>query len=84
MCENDVNRKEVVRMIEPKNRNLQAARIEIAVQICIQHPNLFPKLQRHEYIYNDEKEKLCAEVLMSLMAQEPCIRKILSFYYKRM
>jgi hypothetical protein len=83
-CENDGNCKEVVRMIEPKNRQLQAARINIAVQICILHPNVFPKIRYHNYMYNDEKEKLCAEVLISLMAQEPCIRKILSFHYKRM
>jgi len=68
---------------EPKNRQLQAIRIEAAVNICIQHPNLYPTIRDRKYIYNDAKERICAELLMVLMKQEPCIKKILSFYYKR-
>ena len=66
-----------------KRRELQAARIEIAINICVLHPNLYPTIRNRQYIYNDDKDKLCAQILLSLMKQEPCIKRILEYYYKR-
>ena len=71
-------------MIEPKSRNLQAARIEIAVQICIRYPNIYNMIKTHEFVFKSDKERVACEVLMSLMRYEPCIKHILDFYYKRM
>ena len=70
-------------MSKGKSRKLQAARIETAVNICVLHPNLYPTIRNRQYVYNGDSEKLCAQILLSLMKQEPCIRKILEFYYKR-
>ena len=71
-------------MIEPKNRKLQAARIEIAVQICISNPLVYPKIWSNCPYYKDDRERLQAEMLKSLMRQEPSIKHILDFHYKRM
>jgi len=71
-------------MIEPKSRELQAVRIEIAVQICIQHPNLYPKLMSKNPVFIADKEYVAACVLKEMMRLEPCIKHILDFHYKRM
>jgi uncharacterized Rmd1/YagE family protein len=70
-------------MIEPKSRELRAVRIEVALKMCIDQPSLFWKAQTKFPVYSDVKEKLKIEVLRGLMRQEPCIKNILSFYYKR-
>ena len=71
-------------MIEPKSRELRAVRIEVAVQICIQHPNLYPKIMSKIPVFISQKERCAADVLREMMRQEPCIKHILDFYYKRM
>ena len=70
-------------MIEPKNRELQAVRIEVALKMCIEQPSLFWKAQTKFPVYSDIKERLKIDILRELMRQEPCIKNILSFYYKR-
>jgi hypothetical protein len=71
-------------MIEPKNRNLQAVRIEIAVQICQSFPALYSKVNSLQPHFISDKERCAAETLIKLMSLEPSIRHILDFYYKRM
>jgi len=70
-------------VIEPKNRELQAVRIKIAVNICVQYPNLYPKLMSKNPVFIADKEYVAARVLKEMMRLEPCIKNILSFYYKR-
>ena len=70
-------------MSEQKRRELRAVRVEMAVQICIQHPNLYPTIRDRQYVYNDDGERLCAYVLVELMRHEPCVKHILDFYYRR-
>jgi hypothetical protein len=71
-------------MIEPKGRELQAVRIEVAVNICITYPALYKKIFSKTPLWNNEKEKCAGEVLKAMLKAEPCIKNILSFYYKRM
>jgi hypothetical protein len=71
-------------MIEPKNRELQAARIEIAIQICLSFPQLYPKCMGMKKGYMSDKEYVAACVLGELMKLEPSIKHILDFHYKRM
>lgn len=70
-------------MSEEKSRRLQAARIEVAVQICIANPALYPKLTSRCPHFKSERERLQAETLVNLMRLEPSIRHILDFHYKR-
>jgi len=70
-------------MIEPKNRELQAVRIEVAINICIKYPTLYNRMKDKNIVYKSEEEMVACKVLDSLMCLEPCIRNILSFYYKR-
>ena len=71
-------------MIEPKSRELQAVRIEIAVNICLSFPSLYPKLMSRTPVFISQKERCAADVLREMMRQEPCIKHILDFHYKRM
>jgi hypothetical protein len=70
-------------VIEPKNRELQAVRIEVAVNICVSFPELYPKLMSKNPVFIADKEYVAACVLKEMMRLEPCIKNILSFYYKR-
>jgi hypothetical protein len=70
-------------MIEPKNRELQAVRIEVAINLCIKYPNLGQVVSWKYYVPRSEDERLAKLLLINLMNLEPCIKKILSFYYKR-
>jgi hypothetical protein len=83
-CENDEDRKEVVRMIESKNRELQAVRIELAVQICLSYPTLYPRMKSRNLVYKSDKEMVACKVLDNLIHLEPSIKHILDFHYKRM
>jgi len=70
-------------MIESKNRELQAVRIEIAISICIKFPNLYNKIYGKSKAPITDYESYAADILVGLCESEPCIKKILSFYYKR-
>ena len=71
-------------MIEPKGRELQAVRIEVAIDICIKFPNLYNKIYGKSKAPISDYETYAADILVGLCELEPCIKKILSFYYKRM
>jgi len=71
-------------MIEPKNRELQAVRIEVAISICIKFPNLYNKIYGKSKAPISDYESYAADILVGLIETEPCIKNILSFYYKRM
>lgn len=71
-------------MIEPKGRELQAVRIEIAVNICMKFPNLYPKIFGKSKVPITDYESAAAEILAMLCELEPCIKHILDFHYKRM
>jgi len=70
-------------MIEPKSRELQAVRIEVAINICIKYPTLYNKIQSGNLIYKSNDEMVACHVLLEMLRLEPCIKNILSFYYKR-
>ena len=70
-------------MLEPKNRELQALRIETAIQICIKFPSLYNKIYGKSRAPISDYESLAADILVGLCELEPCIKNILSFYYKR-
>jgi hypothetical protein len=71
-------------MIEPKNRELQAVRIEVAMNLCITYPTIYDMIKTHKFVFKSDKERVACELLMYMMRYEPCIKNILSFYYKRM
>lgn len=71
-------------MVEPKSRELQAVRIEIAVNLCMSYPRIYQMIKTHQFYFKSDKERVACEVLMALMRYEPCIKHILDFYYKRM
>lgn len=68
---------------EARSQDLQAARIDIAVQICLSFPQLYPKLKSKKPLFISQKERCAADVLGEMLRQEPSIRHILDFYYKR-
>jgi len=70
-------------MIEPKNRELRAVRIEVAISICIKFPNLYNKIYGKSKAPISDYESYAADILVGLCESEPCIKNILSFYYKR-
>jgi len=70
-------------MSEPKSRELRAVRIEVAITMCIQNPSLYANLLEQEKHFNPTRETLHVKILRELMRLEPCIKNILSFYYKR-
>ena len=70
-------------MIEPKNRELQAMRIDIALKICINHPQVLEALMSDKPKYLDSKDTVAFSLVKIMMKAEPCIKNILSFYYKR-
>ena len=79
----DVGTEKMIRMIEPKNRELKAVRIEVAIGICIKFPTLYPKHVKFSCPMQSEDEFNAWKILRSLMELEPCIKHILDFYYKR-
>jgi hypothetical protein len=70
-------------MIEPKSRELQAMRIDIALNICINHPQVLEALMGDKPKYLDVKDAVALSLVRIMMKAEPCIKNILSFYYKR-
>jgi len=73
----------MVRMLEPKNRELQAVRIDIAIRICIEHPQVLEALMSDKPKYLEPKDAVALSLVRIMMKAEPCIKNILSFYYKR-
>ena len=74
---------EVRNMSEVKRRELQAVRIEVAVQICIKFPSLYPKIYGKSRTPITDYESAAADILVGLIKLEPSIKHILDFYYKR-
>lgn len=75
--------KEVRRMISKERDELRTIRIEIAVGICVKFPNLYPKIFGQSRAPISDYESSVAEILAMLVKCEPCLKKILDFYYKR-
>jgi len=70
-------------MIEPKNRELQAVRIEVAISICIKFPNLYNKIYGKSKAPISDYESFAADILVGLCELEPSIKHKLDFYLKR-
>jgi hypothetical protein len=66
-----------------KERCLKAARIEVAINICLRFPTLYPRMLRNETVLRDDAEHIAENVLLGLLKLEPCVKHILDFYYRR-
>jgi len=67
-------------MIQIKDREVKAVRIEIAIDICTTFPNLFNKIYGKSRAQITDYESSAAEVLAGLCELEPCVKEILKFY----
>ena len=65
------------------DNRLTAARLEIAVQICLSFPSLYNKLRCVQLQYIRGAERDAAIVLVNLLNIDPVVKWTLDFYYKR-
>jgi len=70
-------------MSDKFDNRLTAARLEIAVQICLSFPSLYNKLGRVQWQYITGDERKAAVMLVSLLNVDPVVKWTLDYYYKR-
>ena len=70
-------------MISENRNELRAIRVECAVSICLKCPSLYNKIYGKSRVPISDRESYAADILVGLIRQEPCIKYILDFYYKR-
>lgn len=70
-------------MISVERNELRSIRMRIAVGICEKFPSLYNKLYSKYTGPLSDREFDVADILIGLIRQEPCLKIVLDFYYKR-
>lgn len=63
-------------------QELREVRIAIAASICRKFPNVYEKLYGDKGYVMGEMETLASEVLKAIFELDPCIKRIIEYYFK--